>query len=187
MPCQPWPAAPCCDADKARDKRTGELVALKKLRMERERDGAPDSSGSREWWPAPATSSGLLSAPAAADSIRLLCKAVWKGTGWPCRMRMHVGCVRMTHSVGLKSHAGMPVTSVRELRVLQTCKHPNLVELKRVVTGGCPPTLHAVLAALCCQSMAPHAHVRAPAPAEQDPPVWARNTNACCCTMGGAL
>jgi hypothetical protein len=30
----------------------------------------------------------------------------------------------------------MPVTSVRELRVLQTCKHPNLVELKRVVTGG---------------------------------------------------
>ncbi|KAL4422316.1 hypothetical protein ABPG75_008513 [Micractinium tetrahymenae] len=53
---------------KARDKRTGELVALKKLRMERERDG-------------------------------------------------------------------MPVTSVRELRVLQTCRHPNLVELKRVVTG----------------------------------------------------
>ncbi|KAI7842421.1 hypothetical protein COHA_004060 [Chlorella ohadii] len=53
---------------KARDKRSGELVALKKLRMERERDG-------------------------------------------------------------------MPVTSVRELRVLQTCKHPNLVELKRVVTG----------------------------------------------------
>lgn len=29
----------------------------------------------------------------------------------------------------------MPVTSVRELRVLQMCKHPNLVELKRVVTG----------------------------------------------------
>ena len=27
------------------------------------------------------------------------------------------------------------MTSVRELRVLQTCKHPNLVELKRVVTG----------------------------------------------------
>lgn len=26
-------------ADKARDKRSGELVALKKLRMERERDG----------------------------------------------------------------------------------------------------------------------------------------------------
>lgn len=54
---------------KARDRRTGEIVALKKLRMDRERDG-------------------------------------------------------------------MPVTSVRELRVLQTCKHPNLVELKRVVTGS---------------------------------------------------
>ncbi|PSC68206.1 cyclin-dependent kinase G-2-like isoform X1 [Micractinium conductrix] len=59
---------------KAKDRRTGELVALKRLRMERERDG-------------------------------------------------------------------MPVTSVRELRVLQTCKHPNLVELKCVVTG---PTLDAV-------------------------------------------
>jgi hypothetical protein len=35
--------------------------------------------------------------------------------------------------------AGMPVTSVRELRVLQGCRHPNLVDLKRVVTGalGC--------------------------------------------------
>ena len=32
--------------------------------------------------------------------------------------------------------AGMPVTSVRELRVLQTCRHKNLVELKGVVTGS---------------------------------------------------
>jgi hypothetical protein len=31
---------------------------------------------------------------------------------------------------------GMPVTSVRELRVLQTCRHPNLVDLKKVVTGS---------------------------------------------------
>ena len=30
----------------------------------------------------------------------------------------------------------MPVTSVRELRVLQTCAHPNLVALRRVVTGS---------------------------------------------------
>ena len=34
------------------------------------------------------------------------------------------------------SLAGMPVTSVRELRVLQQCKHPNLVQLKKVVTGS---------------------------------------------------
>lgn len=54
---------------KARDRNTGEYVALKKLRMDRERDG-------------------------------------------------------------------MPVTSVRELRVLQQCEHPNLVELKKVVTGS---------------------------------------------------
>ena len=33
-------------------------------------------------------------------------------------------------------YTGMPVTSVRELRVLQQCKHPNLVELKKVVTGS---------------------------------------------------
>ena len=31
--------------------------------------------------------------------------------------------------------AGLPVTSVRELRVLQSCEHKNLVQLKRVVTG----------------------------------------------------
>lgn len=31
---------------------------------------------------------------------------------------------------------GMPVTSIRELRVLQSCRHANLVELKRVVTGS---------------------------------------------------
>lgn len=30
----------------------------------------------------------------------------------------------------------MPVTSVRELRVLQQCQHPNLVQLKKVVTGS---------------------------------------------------
>lgn len=28
------------------------------------------------------------------------------------------------------------MTSVRELRVLQQCEHPNLVELKKVVTGS---------------------------------------------------
>ena len=33
-------------------------------------------------------------------------------------------------------YAGMPVTSVRELRVLQQCQHPNLVQLKKVVTGS---------------------------------------------------
>lgn len=54
---------------KARDRRTGEIVALKKLRMDRERDG-------------------------------------------------------------------MPVTSVRELRVLESCSHPHLVRLLRVVTGA---------------------------------------------------
>ena len=36
--CTSW-AFVYCTADKARDKRTGELVALKKLRMEREREG----------------------------------------------------------------------------------------------------------------------------------------------------
>jgi hypothetical protein len=35
----PQPPVLACPADKARDKRTGELVALKKLRMEREREG----------------------------------------------------------------------------------------------------------------------------------------------------
>lgn len=34
--------------------------------------------------------------------------------------------------------AGMPVTAVREMRVLQNCQHQNLVALKEVVTGSKP-------------------------------------------------
>jgi serine/threonine protein kinase len=30
---------------------------------------------------------------------------------------------------------GVPVTSIRELRVLQSVNHPNIVRLKKVVTG----------------------------------------------------
>eukprot|EP00951_Prasinocladus_malaysianus_P016217 scaffold125927_cov37-Prasinocladus_malaysianus.AAC.1 len=30
---------------------------------------------------------------------------------------------------------GVPVTSLRELRVLQACRHKNIVELKSVATG----------------------------------------------------
>lgn len=32
----------------------------------------------------------------------------------------------------------MPVTSLRELRVLQSCQHQNIVHLKEVVTGSKP-------------------------------------------------
>ncbi|KAG2438966.1 hypothetical protein HYH02_010758 [Chlamydomonas schloesseri] len=35
-----------------------------------------------------------------------------------------------------RSRDGVPVTSVRELRVLQACRHPNIVQLKKVVTGS---------------------------------------------------
>ncbi|GBF94202.1 cell division cycle 2 [Raphidocelis subcapitata] len=35
-----------------------------------------------------------------------------------------------------RSREGVPVTSVRELRVLQECRHPNIVHLERVVTGS---------------------------------------------------
>lgn len=55
--------------DKARDRSTGEIVALKKVRFDRCRDG-------------------------------------------------------------------VPVTSIRELRVLQSCSHPSIVQLKKVVTGS---------------------------------------------------
>ena len=34
--------------------------------------------------------------------------------------------------------AGIPVTSMREIRVLQQCRHPNIVHLKKVVTGSKP-------------------------------------------------
>lgn len=62
---------------KARDRTTGEIVALKKVRMERERDG-------------------------------------------------------------------LPVTSMREIRVLQMCRHPNIVHLKKVVTGSKPDSIFLV-------------------------------------------
>lgn len=47
----------------------------------------------------------------------------------------------VNHTLSVSQHpwmsrTGMPVTSVRELRVLQQCQHPNLVELKKVVTGS---------------------------------------------------
>ncbi|GFR47517.1 hypothetical protein Agub_g9139, partial [Astrephomene gubernaculifera] len=35
-----------------------------------------------------------------------------------------------------RSRDGVPVTSIRELRVLQACRHPNIVGLKKVVTGS---------------------------------------------------
>ncbi|GLC35621.1 hypothetical protein PLESTF_001395400 [Pleodorina starrii] len=35
-----------------------------------------------------------------------------------------------------RSREGVPVTSIRELRVLQTCRNPNIVALKKVVTGS---------------------------------------------------
>ncbi|GLI62072.1 hypothetical protein VaNZ11_004630, partial [Volvox africanus] len=35
-----------------------------------------------------------------------------------------------------RSRDGVPVTSIREMRVLQTCRHPNIVALKKVVTGS---------------------------------------------------
>ncbi|CAK0782912.1 hypothetical protein CVIRNUC_006107 [Coccomyxa viridis] len=62
---------------KARDRTTGEVVALKQVRMERERDG-------------------------------------------------------------------IPVTSMREIRVLQQCRHPNIVHLKKVVTGSKPDSIFLV-------------------------------------------
>lgn len=37
-----------------------------------------------------------------------------------------------------KIEEGVPVTAIRELRVLQSCKHPNVVSLKRVVTASKP-------------------------------------------------
>lgn len=39
----------------------------------------------------------------------------------------------------------MPVTCVRELRVLQACHHPNLINLRRVVTGSSPDSIFLVL------------------------------------------
>lgn len=39
---------------------------------------------------------------------------------------------------------GIPVTSMRELRVLQQCKHPNVVKLHKVATGSKPDSVFLV-------------------------------------------
>ena len=39
---------------------------------------------------------------------------------------------------------GLPVTSMREIRVLQMCRHPNIVHLKKVVTGSKPDSIFLV-------------------------------------------
>lgn len=35
-----------------------------------------------------------------------------------------------------RSRDGVPITSIRELRVLQMCKHPNIVALKKAGQAG---------------------------------------------------
>lgn len=42
------------------------------------------------------------------------------------------------------SRDGVPVTSIRELRVLQKCQHPNIVKLQKVVTGSQPDSVFLV-------------------------------------------
>lgn len=39
---------------------------------------------------------------------------------------------------------GVPLTAIRELRVLQSCGHPNIVALKKVVTGSKPDSVFMV-------------------------------------------
>ena len=73
-------------------------MALKKLRMDRERDGA--------------TLYG----------------------DWSCSLLAQLEGQELIYME--LANAGMPVTSVREVRVLQACQHPNLVHLREVVTGS---------------------------------------------------
>ncbi len=48
-------------------------------------------------------------------------------------MTMYLPCVPCALT---RTRDGVPVTSLRELRVLQQCPHPNIVRLKAVVTGS---------------------------------------------------
>ena len=111
-------------ADKAKDRRTGELVALKRLRMERERDGGWEGGGLRR---------ATRSKPNARFSPVLFLHLRCKHRGV---RHLLSAAAALNRATSAHATAGMPVTSVRELRVLQTCKHPNLVELKCVVTGA---------------------------------------------------
>ena len=51
--------------------------------------------------------------------------------------------------------AGIPVTSCREIRVLQACRHPNIVHLKKVVTGSKPDRQEANILSMLHQQIEP--------------------------------
>lgn len=74
------------------------------------------------------------------------------------------------------------MTSIRELRVLQSCRHANLVELKRVVTGSkmdrfciSPATSCMLQAAYACKhTYINHAGAHAIIPGQV-------HSSVCCC------
>ena len=39
---------------------------------------------------------------------------------------------------------GMPITALREIRILKRLSHPNVVQLREVIVQGSPPSFHMV-------------------------------------------
>ena len=79
---------------------------------------------------------GQLSTPTSSCDVELEGTRLTMGTLY-CSSGLKLGLLKSC-LLKLFVSAGIPVTSIRELRVLQQCKHPNLVGLKRVVSGNKP-------------------------------------------------
>lgn len=92
--------------DRARDTQTDEIVALKKVRMDKEKDGEQNGR-----------------------ALRHLCWSWLNETYFVfslahCRLNV------------LLLPVGIPISSLREITLLLKLQHPNIVELKEVVVGN---------------------------------------------------
>lgn len=98
----------------ARNRATGEVVALKRIRMDNEKEGA--------WQPVEALSGG--------DAL------VCEGDAAPVDEGVPLGWLRVADAARL---AGFPITAIREIKILRKIKHKNVVNLLEIVVGEARP------------------------------------------------
>ena len=108
-------ALACSAADRAKDKVTGEIVALKKIRMMKEKAGV--SRAAR-------LSLSLRVQPAAPQ----------------CWHRGHSFDLTVLFVAMLQ----FPLTSIREIKLLQALRHPHLVSLHCIAVGRRPDSIFLV-------------------------------------------
>jgi serine/threonine-protein kinase BUR1 len=74
-------------------------------------------------------------------SLRLIrvCSEVHKATYRPTATPVALKRILMHNE-----KEGMPITALREIRILKRLSHPNVVQLREVIVQGSPPSFHMV-------------------------------------------